>query len=120
MTATALHFTRRDVLKITLMMGGVTALSPLAAFAQQPAERGGTRSESPSALALARLLTRTKFADLPPKAVMHAKMSLASTLACAAAGVGRGLDAHHPRPGKGERRQAGCDDLVRRNQAPGQ
>ena len=90
MTAKALLFTRRDVLKGTLMMGGMAARSPLAAFAQQPSERGGTGGGTASALALARLLTRTKFADLPPKAVMHAKMSLASTLACAAAGSGAG------------------------------
>jgi hypothetical protein len=68
MTTPALHVTRRDVLKNTLMIGSLTALS-LAAFAQQPVESDGTRSEAPSALALARWLTRTKFADLPPKAV---------------------------------------------------
>jgi 2-methylcitrate dehydratase PrpD len=37
-------------------------------------------------LALARLLNRTQYAGLPPKAIEHAKMILASTLASAASG----------------------------------
>ena len=35
---------------------------------------------------MARLLNRTRFADLPPKAIEHAKILVASTLASAAAG----------------------------------
>jgi 2-methylcitrate dehydratase PrpD len=81
---------RRDVLRGALLVGGMSTLSPLTAFAQPQTPTDGTRGESPNALALARLLNRTKFGDLPPKAVMHAKMSLASTLACAAAGSGAG------------------------------
>jgi 2-methylcitrate dehydratase PrpD len=88
--ANTFHLTRRDVLRGTLMIGGMTTLSPLTALAQSQTQSGVTRGESPNALALARLLNRTKFSDLPPKAVMHAKMSLASTLACAAAGSGAG------------------------------
>jgi 2-methylcitrate dehydratase PrpD len=85
-----LHLTRRALLKGTLVMGGATTFSPLAALAQQPADGDGSRTESANTLQLARLLGRTKFADLSAKAVMHAKMSLASTLACAAAGSGAG------------------------------
>jgi 2-methylcitrate dehydratase PrpD len=41
----------------------------------------------PDALALARILNRISFADLPQSAIKHAKMILASTLASAAAGT---------------------------------
>ena len=41
---------------------------------------------APLALALARLFARTTFADLPPLAIKHAKIILASTLASAAPG----------------------------------
>src|ERR1043166_2089680 len=75
--ADSLQFTRRDVLKGTLIFGGMTTLSPYAAFAQPQTQGGDSRAESPKALVLARMLNGTKFSDLPPKAVMHAKMSLA-------------------------------------------
>ena len=45
------------------------------------------RTASPNlALTLAQLLNRTRFTDLPPKAIEHAKMIIASTLASAAPG----------------------------------
>jgi len=85
-TANASHLRRRDFLQGGLLIGGMATLSPLAAFAQQRTQGDSTRPGSPNALALARLLNRTKFSDLPPKAVAHAKMILAITLACAASG----------------------------------
>ena len=89
-SADTLRLGRRDVLKGALMVGSMTTLSPFVAFAQPQTSSDGTRGGSANALALARLLNRTKFSDLPPKAVVHAKMSLASTIACAAAGSGAG------------------------------
>jgi 2-methylcitrate dehydratase PrpD len=81
---------RRDVLQGALLLGGMATLSPLAALARPQTQNGGPRSESASALGLARLLNRTQFNDLPPLAVAHAKMIIASTLACAASGSGAG------------------------------
>jgi 2-methylcitrate dehydratase PrpD len=43
-----------------------------------------------SALALARILNRTTFSELPPVTVKHAKIILASTMASAASGTGIG------------------------------
>jgi len=82
--------TRREVLHDALLLGGLATLSPLTAFAGPQAQGAPARGESFSALALSRLLNRTQFSDLPPKAITHAKMSLASTLACAASGSGAG------------------------------
>jgi 2-methylcitrate dehydratase PrpD len=53
------------------------------------AQRGGAGTTAPvpnSTLALARFLNRTTYADLPPQAIEHAKMILASTVASAAPG----------------------------------
>src|SRR5207253_1935413 len=57
-------------------IAGMAAVSPRLAFAQ----------ETSLALALARLFNRTRFGDLSPMAVKHAKMLIASTLASAAPG----------------------------------
>jgi 2-methylcitrate dehydratase PrpD len=58
------------------------AFSARMAFAQnQPMD------SAPLALQLARLLNRTKFSDLPPSAIKHAKVIIASTLASAAPGT---------------------------------
>jgi 2-methylcitrate dehydratase PrpD len=65
--------TRRTLLQSALAAWGLGGM----AFAQ------GT---PPLALALARLFSRTKFSDLPPAAIKHAKIILASTLASAAPG----------------------------------
>ena len=68
---------RRRVLQ--LGAGGVVGLAvgtPIVSFAATPS----------LALRLAQLLNRTRFGDLPPKAIEHAKMLIASTLASAAPG----------------------------------
>jgi 2-methylcitrate dehydratase PrpD len=46
----------------------------------------GRERQEPVALQLAQFLNRTRLADLPPKAIEHAKMIIASTLASAASG----------------------------------
>jgi 2-methylcitrate dehydratase PrpD len=68
------NLTRRGWLR-----GAITAAaSPIFAFAQE---------RPSSALALARILNRTTFGELPPVTVKHAKMILASTMASAASGA---------------------------------
>ncbi len=62
---------RRDLLKC--MAGSIVAA------AARPAPTG-------LALSLAQFLNRTRYADLPPKAIEHARMIIASTLASAAPG----------------------------------
>src|SRR5262245_30837977 len=69
--------TRRELLRISV--GGVLGVA-----AERPVRGFGA---SPNlALRLAQFLNRTRFDDLPPKAVEHAKMIIASTLASAAPG----------------------------------
>src|SRR6266850_4670916 len=69
--------TRRELLT-------VFAAAPLL---KQAGRIGTTPAGSPhAALALARLLNATRFGELPPTAVEHAKMIIASTLASAASG----------------------------------
>jgi 2-methylcitrate dehydratase PrpD len=63
-----------------------TAASPALALARSAQGTVSGRPASPKALALARLLNPTKFDGLPPLAIEHSKMILASTLASAAAG----------------------------------
>jgi 2-methylcitrate dehydratase PrpD len=78
------HATRRALLKGALAAG---SLGGVMAFAQEPPREGKNESGSPPlALALARLFSRTKFADFSPVAIKHAKIILASTLASAAPG----------------------------------
>src|SRR5256885_810437 len=65
----------------------VPARSPATALARERPQDDKTRAGVPNcALAMARLLNRTRFSDLPPMAVEHAKILVASTLASAAAG----------------------------------
>jgi 2-methylcitrate dehydratase PrpD len=74
--------TRRTFLNRALASGGMAASAAVlrqSVFAQEPAT-------APLALSLARVLNRIKFGDLPPAAITHAKMILASTLASAAPG----------------------------------
>ena len=79
---------RREVLQealATAVVLGLGAVVPRQALAQ----RGTGSAVGPrpnSALALARFLNNTAYRDLPPKAVEHAKMILASTFSSAAAG----------------------------------
>lgn len=77
--------TRRTVLRGALMLAGAgTGLLPRPLVARQ---RGDATSPAGGvALALARFLNRTRYADLPPRAIEHAKMILASSLASAAPG----------------------------------
>ncbi len=64
--------TRRDLLRIAFAAGGAFAFAP---------------AGSPSlALKLAQFLNRTRYGDLPPNAIEHAKMIISSTLASAASG----------------------------------
>ena len=65
-----------------LQLGG---LVPRAADAQRR-EVPSTREHADSTLALARFVNNTAYRELPPKAIEHAKMILASTFASAAVG----------------------------------
>jgi 2-methylcitrate dehydratase PrpD len=86
----ALTLTRRTLLQSALAAGGfvgIAARSPVIPLAVQRSPDDKTRAGSPScALTMARLLNRPRFGDLPPKAIEHAKVLVASTLASAAAG----------------------------------
>ena len=80
---------RRTLLRGALAAGstlGMSAALPLNVFARQ--QRGGGARVAPvsSALKLAQFLNKTRYDDLPPKAIDHAKMIIASTLASAAPG----------------------------------
>jgi 2-methylcitrate dehydratase PrpD len=85
-----LILTRRHLLQGAFAAGslaGLAAPSPASAFARQTQPGDRNRPASPSAaLRLAQFLNRTKFGDLPPKAIEHAKMIIASTFASAASG----------------------------------
>jgi 2-methylcitrate dehydratase PrpD len=82
-----LYVTRRRVLLGAVAFAGIGAAPGLMAFARPDQNNDGPgRSSTSSALALARLLNRTMFGDLPPKAIEHAKIIIASTLASAAPG----------------------------------
>ena len=84
--------TRRALLKSAVAAAGIGDVAtrfPAAALAA-PAlqDRLPTPAVSRrSALVMAQVLNRTRFADLPPAAVKHAKMIVASTLASAASGA---------------------------------
>jgi 2-methylcitrate dehydratase PrpD len=72
------HMTRRDMWKRLAAGGALAMFSRRAAFSQA--------NSSNLALALARVLNRPKFGDLPPAAIKHAKMLISSTMASAASG----------------------------------
>jgi 2-methylcitrate dehydratase PrpD len=82
--------TRRELLQRAVAAGsvvGTAARLPVTAIAHQISQVGQDRTASASvALTLARFLNRTKFGDLPPLAIEHAKMIIASTYASAAPG----------------------------------
>jgi len=76
--------TRRTLLHRTLATTGIAGLAAVQhgrALAQETAP-----ASCSIALAMARSLNRTKFGDLSPTAIKHAKMLIASTLASAAPG----------------------------------
>ena len=77
---------RRRVLRSAVALAGVGTATRLAAFALPVQNDPLARGSASGALALARLLNQTRFSDLPPKAVEHAKIIIASTLASAAPG----------------------------------
>jgi 2-methylcitrate dehydratase PrpD len=79
---------RRTVLRGAVATAGVLGLgsvAPSVAVAQQAPAPGAAGSSA--TLTLARFLCATAFRDLPPLAVEHAKMILASTLSSAAVGT---------------------------------
>lgn len=75
--------TRRDVLHGAAAAALAFGLAPELSTAQSGAPATGA---APLALQLSRFLAATRFEDLPPVAVEHAKMLVASTLASAAPG----------------------------------
>jgi hypothetical protein len=64
---------------------GLGSLAPSSAYAQPSAAPAAPTDGA--TLALTRFLNTTAYADLPPLAIEHAKMILASTLSSAAVGV---------------------------------
>src|SRR5437867_5095833 len=85
-----LILTRRGLLQSAFTAGGVISIAdawPVIGFARERQQDDRRRTVSPNlALRLAQLLNRTRFGDLPPNAIEHAKMIIASTLASAAPG----------------------------------
>jgi 2-methylcitrate dehydratase PrpD len=79
---------RRTLLYGALAGGilGISASLPVGVFARQELRGGARVAPASSALKLAQFLNKTKYSDLPPKAVEHARMIIASTLASAAQG----------------------------------
>jgi 2-methylcitrate dehydratase PrpD len=80
---------RRTFLRSALAAGsvvGVSAAVPINLFARQQAGAGARIARISSALTLAQFLNKTRYSDLPPKAIDHAKMIIASTFASAAPG----------------------------------
>src|SRR5215510_12699358 len=77
---------RRGVLRGALSVAGVMSLEwPVRMLA---AQRGGSGAPvTDSTIELARFVSRTSYATLPLKAIEHAKMIIASTLASAAPGA---------------------------------
>src|SRR3989442_12563056 len=83
------HLSRRALLQAALAAGGFVGLagaSPAVTFARQATQDTSNRTNPSSALRLSRILNRTKYGDLPPAAIEHAKIIIASTLASAASG----------------------------------
>ncbi len=83
-------FTRRRILTGAVALAGIgtaARVSISGAGGQRGQTDGAGRGPTSGALALARLVNSTRFGDLPPKAVEHAKIIIASTLASAAPGA---------------------------------
>lgn len=86
-----LILTRREMLRSTLAIGGsfggMMAAWPVVGMAGEKQQDTGRRTVFPNlALTLAQFLNRARYAGLPARAVEHAKMLIASTLASAAPG----------------------------------
>ena len=81
---------RRAAVKGALAAAGALGLGSLATSASPAHAQASTGPLAPAGgatLALTRFLNATAYADLPPLAVEHAKMILASTLSSAAVGI---------------------------------
>jgi len=89
MSAEPIDLGRRTLLRSALAAGGILAMPaalPINVFARQQPGGGARIAPITSALRLAQFLNKTRYNDLPPKAIEHAKMIIASTLASAAPG----------------------------------
>src|SRR5688572_11346761 len=87
--AEQINLGRRTLLHGALAAGGILGMAaalPVGAFARQQRGGGARTAPASSALVLAQFLNKTRYSDLPPKAIEHAKMIIASTLASAAPG----------------------------------
>ena len=86
--AQTLRLTRRALLQGALAAGGIGAAAASPSFlAPQERQTSATRTRATNkTLDLARLLNRVKYEELPPLAMEHAKVIIASTLASAAFG----------------------------------
>jgi 2-methylcitrate dehydratase PrpD len=83
------RFSRRTLLQGAFAAGGLAGIASTSrevAFAREAGQGDGARTRPGSALQLAQILNRTRFPELPPLAIEHAKMIMASTLASAASG----------------------------------
>src|SRR5260370_24252023 len=89
-TEKTLILSRRDLLRCAIAGGSVVNIAaawPPIASAVERRQDDRRRTVQPNlALTLARFLNKTRYGDLPPKAIDNAKMIIASTLASAAAG----------------------------------
>jgi hypothetical protein len=86
-TTQNLAIDRRAAVKGALAAAGALGLGSLVPSAHaQPSAAPAARAGG-ATIALTRFLSTTAYADLPPLAVEHAKMILASTLSSAAVGV---------------------------------
>ena len=80
---------RRSLLRGALTAAAVLGIGGAVPRTAAARQRGGTGSSAAppnGALALARFVNNTSYRDLPPQAIEHAKMILASTFASAASG----------------------------------
>src|SRR5207253_3435736 len=77
----------RDILTRREVLLGAAAWPVLAFAGERQDDNGGRVSPKPNlARRLAQFLNQTRYRDLPPAAIEHAKMIIASTLASAAPG----------------------------------
>jgi 2-methylcitrate dehydratase PrpD len=110
--------TRRAMLRGAMRTAGALGVGALVPGALA-AQRGGANAARPDyTLALARFLNSTPYQALPPRAIEHAKMIVASTFASAAAGSA--IDsARILRQLAKEQGSRPVPDLVRRHQGAG-
>jgi 2-methylcitrate dehydratase PrpD len=88
-TKESIDLRRRSLLHGALAAGAMASTSavlPIRGVAAQGRAGGARPNVGNSTLTLARFVNNTRYSDVPPQAVEHAKMIVASTLASAAAG----------------------------------